>query len=418
VWSIAARYVIFLVMPHELRVALWLVLALAVYLGLARHVGSHARRAFTLPAWVGRAFAAMLVLGVLASVLPRFAPALLGVFSAPLGQLAGVCVIGLIVTSVLLVPLDLARGLARLVRRRSVVAASAEPSKEGEPGAAQPSRRALIQQVAVVGAASAGFGGSLYGTLLGRRDYALETVPVRLARLPRELDGLTLVQLSDLHFGQFLDEAQLARGLELVRAARPDAIVLTGDLIDHDVRYTPALFRFVRTLGGLARYGVFAVPGNHDHYVDVFAIETGLREAGAEVLTNRHVSLGDGPRPLVLAGLDDVAGASLSGAGRGPDLTRAFAGAGDERARVLLSHNPSYFPTAAAHADLTLSGHTHGGQISLFINPAELVLPHGFVRGLYARDGRLLYVNRGFGTAGPPIRVGSLPEVTRLVLTV
>jgi uncharacterized protein len=412
-------------MPHELRVALWLALALAVYLGLARHVGNHARRAFPLPAWAGKAFAAMLVLGVLASVLPRFAPALLGGFSAPLGQLAGVCVIGLIVTSVLLVPLDLARGLARLVRGRGLVA-TVEPAEPHEPGehaltknaASQTSRRSLIQQAAVVGAASAGFGGSLYGTLLGRRDYALETVPVRLARLPRELDGLTLVQLSDLHFGQFLDDAQLARGLELVRAARPDAVVLTGDLIDHDVRYTPALFRFVRTLGGLARFGVFAVPGNHDHYVDVFAIETGLREAGAEVLTNRHVLLGDGPRPLVLAGLDDVAGASLSGAGRGPDLTRAFAGAGDERARVLLSHNPSYFPTAAAHADLTLSGHTHGGQISLFINPAELVLPHGFVRGLYARDGRLLYVNRGFGTAGPPIRVGSLPEVTRLVLTV
>jgi len=148
----------------------------------------------------------------------------------------------------------------------------------------------------------------------------------------------------------------------------------------------------------------------------VLEIEQGLREAGVDVLTNRHVQLAGAHGGLVLAGLDDVAGAALSE--RGPNLKRAFAGADPEAARVLLSHNPSYFPTSSSFADLTLSGHTHGGQISLYINPAELVLPHGFVRGLYARDGSQLYVNRGFGTAGPPIRVGSAPEVTRLILTV
>jgi hypothetical protein len=112
--------------------------------------------------------------------------------------------------------------------------------------------------------------------------------------------------------------------------------------------------------------------------------------------------------------LDDVV---AHGPGRGPDLQRAFAGATPELARVLLSHNPGYFPVSRDHADLTLSGHTHGGQITLFINPAELLLQHGLVRGHYLRGESQIYVNRGFGTAGPPTRVGSRPEVTKLVLT-
>jgi uncharacterized protein len=97
-------------------------------------------------------------------------------------------------------------------------------------------------------------------------------------------------------------------------------------------------------------------------------------------------------------------------------LSHAFAAAPPDLARVLLSHNPAFFPTSRTHADLTLSGHTHGGQVTLFINPAELVLRHGLVRGHYTVEGSQLYVNRGFGTAGPPARIGSPPEITRLVL--
>ena len=131
------------------------------------------------------------------------------------------------------------------------------------------------------------------------------------------------------------------------------------------------------------------------------------------MLTNRHVQVGEGKDSFVLAGLDDVVG---NGA-RGPNLARTFAGAPPDLARVLLSHNPGYYPTSHAFADLTLSGHTHGGQITVFINPAELVLRHGLVRGHYFRGESQLYVNRGFGTAGPPTRVGSPPEITALVLT-
>jgi predicted MPP superfamily phosphohydrolase len=402
-------------MPHELRVALWLVLALGLFLGVARYVQGHLHHIRLAGPMARRVYWGWVLLTVVGSVLPRFAPVLLGGLAPWLGQFAGVSVIGLAFTAALLLPFDALRGTLGRLHARKVVAA-APAGSAAPPGAQGSGRRDTLRGGVALAAAGSGFGTSLYGTIVGRHDYAVETVPVRLARLPRTLDGLTLVQLSDLHVGQFVREAELARALDLVRAAKPDAVVLTGDLIDYDPQFCELLFQFARTLSGIARFGTFAIPGNHDHYVGVHRIERGLAEAGVELLTNRHVTLGNGKDSIVLAGVDDVAGRLLSA--RGPDLGAAFRGAPADRARVLLSHNPGYFPVSHAYADLTLSGHTHGGQISLVVNPAEIVLGHGYIRGHYSHGASQLYVNRGFGTAGPPIRVGSAPEVTRLVLTV
>jgi predicted MPP superfamily phosphohydrolase len=258
-------------------------------------------------------------------------------------------------------------------------------------------------------------GASFYGTAVGRHDFTLETVPVRLAKLPRTLEGLSIVQLSDLHVGLYVGDAEFARALELVTRAKPDLIVLTGDLLDHDPHYAPQLGRFVRALRERAPRGLFAIPGNHDYYAGVAQVQRTLLEAGAEVLTNRHVLVGDAGGKLVLAGLDDVMAPQYGGAG--PKPANALGGAPEDLPRIVLNHNPTYFPQFYAHADLTLSGHTHGGQISLFINPAKLVLSHGYVRGHYSHGASQIYVNRGFGTAGPPARVGSPPEITKLVLT-
>jgi len=103
--------------------------------------------------------------------------------------------------------------------------------------------------------------------------------------------------------------------------------------------------------------------------------------------------------------------------GAGPDLARATDMVPNDLPRVLLCHNPAFFPEASAQVDLQLSGHTHGGQVNLLLRPADYVLPFGYVAGTYTRDSGTLYVNRGFGTAGPPARVGAPPEVTRLVIT-
>jgi predicted MPP superfamily phosphohydrolase len=270
-----------------------------------------------------------------------------------------------------------------------------------------------------------GGGSSAYGITFGRHHYALEEVPVALSRLPRTLEGYTIAQISDVHVGAFVGDPELRAAEALIRRARPDLIVMTGDLIDHDIRYAPRLGEFVRRLEQLgARDGVVAIPGNHDYYAGVDEVLATLREAGARVLRNDGVLVPDGERASAaevtrgfsLLGVDDLWARRYGDVG-GPDLPRTLGFARPETARVLLCHNPEFFETAAHEVDLQLSGHTHGGQVTFLVRPADLFLRHGFVMGRYEREGSQLYVNRGFGTAGPPIRLATPPEVTKIVLT-
>jgi uncharacterized protein len=271
-------------------------------------------------------------------------------------------------------------------------------------------RRTFLEAAAATSAVALGGGSAFYGAVYGRHDYSIEEVPVSLEKLPRELDGFTIAQLSDVHFGAFVGDKELAAGVELVRSIRPDLVVLTGDLVDSDPLFAAVLGRFARRLGEVAP--VFAIPGNHDYYAGIEETLGQLRDAGAGVLVNRHQRVGEGR--IVLAGVDDVWGARVR---RGPDLERALAGAPPELPRVLLCHNPVFFPEAADQVDLQLSGHTHGGQFNPGVRVADLVLPFGYVAGRYERGASQLYVNRGFGTAGPPARLGAAPEITKIVLT-
>lgn len=358
-------------------------------------------------------------------------------FVQGLGVLSSVIVLGAIVTFALLLVHGLLRGILRRLRTAMRDESPSESISAGriehELGAAAASeagpidapidaaRRDLLTTAAAAGAVVLGGGSSAYAALVGRHDYTIEEVPIRLARLNPVLDGYTIVQLSDLHVGLDIGDDELAAALQLVREARPDHIVLTGDLLDHDVRFADQLGRFVRQLGERAE--VSAVIGNHDYYAGVHEITRVLRRAGAHVLVNESRLI---EQTLVLGGVDDVWARRQDRPGRGPDAALAFAGTDPDLARVLLCHNPSYYPEAADHADLQLSGHTHGGQFSPLVNPARLVLRHGYIRGRYERARTTserdeapsqLYVNRGFGTAGPPARIGSPPEVTKIVLT-
>lgn len=279
------------------------------------------------------------------------------------------------------------------------------------------SRRSLLTRSYVGLALGTGLGTSLYGITLGRHDYVLEQVPIPLRNLAGALDGYTIAQLSDLHVGVFVGERELAAGLDLVRSARPDLIVLTGDLVDHDPSFAPVLGRFARRLVELgARDGVVAIPGNHDYYAGVDVVIETLRRAGVRVLRNDALTIGDRGGAFALLGVDDV-WAARGGQGPGADLDAALRDVPADLPRVLLCHNPEYFPCAAGRVDLQLSGHTHGGQVNFLVRPADLVLDHGYVAGHYVREGSQIYVNRGLGTAGPPARVGAPPEVSRIVLT-
>jgi hypothetical protein len=250
-----------------------------------------------------------------------------------------------------------------------------------------------------------------WGMMRGRHAFVLEEVPVRMPGLPRALDGYTIAQISDIHAGVFVGDREMGEGLSLVRAMRPDLVVVTGDLIDHDGRYATWLVHELARLQ--ARDGIFAVLGNHDYYAGAGVVARAARDAGIDLLVNegRMIRTGDGGG-FALLGVDDL-WARRAG-GPGPNLSRAEAMVRSDAPRVLLAHQPNYFDTASARVGLQLSGHTHGGQINPGFRPADLFMR--YVSGRYEENGSTLWVNRGFGVAGPPARVGAPPEVTKIVL--
>jgi predicted MPP superfamily phosphohydrolase len=278
------------------------------------------------------------------------------------------------------------------------------------------SRRDMLTHTATASALFVGGGSSVYGALFGRHDYQIEEVPIAIPGLAAALDGYAIVQLSDIHFGTFVGDPELRAAVALVRKARPDAVVLTGDLLDHDASYAPLLGQLVRALSPLARDGVFVIPGNHDYYAGVEAVLDAARRGGAKLLVNAGRVVGDRGGAFAMIGVDDV-WTARNGFEGGPDLARALSTVPRDLPKILLCHNPVFFPEAAGEVALQLSGHTHGGQVNLVVRPADAVLPFGYVAGHYERDGSQLYVNRGFGTAGPPARIGAPPEVTKVVLT-
>lgn len=397
-------------MPMVLRFLVFFSVLLTL-LGLVNaYVHRRVSRAFGLGRVGRRRMAAVLVVGLVAIVGARMMGPLGRTAVLFVGGLGATIQVGALVAFGILAVDGLLRGVGRLAerlrkRRGDMPAISAVD--EAAPD--RITRRSALERATAAGALVLGGGSAFYGSVFGRTDYAIEEVPIRLEKLPPALDGFTITQLSDLHIGLFVGDPEMESAVALVARTRPDVITLTGDLLDNDVAFAPQLARFVRRLGEIAP--VYAIPGNHDHYAGVQATLRHLREGGANVLFNSHARVGEGR--IVLAGVDDVWGRRR---GRGPDLKRALYGAGDGP-RILLCHNPVFFPEASPEVDLQLSGHTHGGQFNPGVRPADLVLPFGYVAGRYTRDASQLYVNRGFGTAGPPARLGSAPEITKLVLT-
>lgn len=287
---------------------------------------------------------------------------------------------------------------------------SASEANAPAPAALSLTRREALERaggLAVLGTTSAILG---WGMARGRHAFVIEEVPVRIPGLPRALDGYTIVQVSDIHVGLFVGERELREGFDRVREARPDLIVATGDLIDYDPRFAPIM---ARALGDLqARDGVFAILGNHDYYTGHEEVRRALAATRVDLLVNagRRIRPADGGG-FALLGMDDRFGRSYGG--QGPDFERTIAMVPDVP-RILLAHQPPCFDWTAKRVALQLSGHTHGGQINPGFRPASLLME--YIEGRYERDGSTLWVNRGFGVAGPPSRIGAPPEVTKIIL--
>jgi hypothetical protein len=241
---------------------------------------------------------------------------------------------------------------------------------------------------------------------------AVKRVEIALARWPRALDGFRIVQISDIHFGP-IRGAEFARWLvEQVNGLSPDVVAITGDLVDGPVSRIRDEVTPLQDLR--APHGSYFVTGNHDHYSGAGSWADRVAELGVRVLRNEHVTLARDGASIELAGVDDHQSRRLPGE-EGEDLDRALAKVDPDRPLVLLAHDPSTFKQSSRRGvDLQLSGHTHGGQIWPFNFFVKLAVP--FVAGLYRRGDATLYVSRGTGFWGPPMRLRAPAEITEIVL--
>ena len=269
----------------------------------------------------------------------------------------------------------------------------------------------LALAIVVAGAAALGVLG-----YLGSRRLVVRRIEARLPGLPAALDGLRIVQISDLHVGPHTSRRFLARVARLVAEAEPALVAVTGDLVDD---HAPDVEHYAAALAGLqAPLGVFAVAGNHDVYAGWADVRARLERLPLILLVNEtRVVEWNGAR-LAVVGTGDPAGGRGGTATGGPDLARAFAGAPTDAFALVLAHNPALWPAIAERgATLTLSGHTHWGQFalpSLGWSLASPFLEHSM--GGYERDGALLYIHPGTNYWGIPFRLGTPPEVAVVTL--
>ena len=237
----------------------------------------------------------------------------------------------------------------------------------------------------------------------GARRPRLVRVTVPIAGLPRDLEGFRIVQISDLHVGPTIGRRFVQEVVDRANELDADVLAFTGDVADGMV---PELRQDVAPLADLrARYGKFFVSGNHEYYWDAAGWLGELERLGFGVLRNGHRLVRRGDGRLLLAGVTD----------HGSDPVAALAGAPESDVKVLLAHQPSRaFAARAAGYDLQLSGHTHGGQYFPFILLVRLFQP--FVAGLHRLEAMWLYVSRGTGQWGPPLRLGAPSEITLIEL--
>ncbi len=240
----------------------------------------------------------------------------------------------------------------------------------------------------------------------------LREVDIRLGRLPASMHGLSIVQLTDVHIGNTIGVDFVRAMVDAANAANPDVIVITGDLVDGPVDTLRAAAAPLANLQ--ARHGVFFVTGNHEYYSGVDAWIEYLVELGIRVLRNERVQIANGSDYFDLAGIDDYRAHFF--AGHGPDLKAALAGRDPSKELVLLAHQPKHVHEAKKHnVGLQLSGHTHGGQIWPWHYVAK-ASQAGLLAGHSQHERTQLYISRGTGYWGPPVRLFAKSEITRVRL--
>lgn len=245
-----------------------------------------------------------------------------------------------------------------------------------------------------------------------------ERVEIQLDRLPESFHGFRIAQISDIHYGPWMNQAGVERGMRIAQAFHPDLVVLTGDFVSHPLGQSngPAGARNAEPCADvLARWKdvpMIAVLGNHDWWNSSQIVSQVLIERGIRLLRNTAAVIERGTDKLWIAGVDDVFE-------RQADLSAATKNVPRNDATILLAHEPDFADHASRFpVDLQLSGHSHGGQVRIpLVGPIVLpVLGRKYHTGLN-RVGRLqVYTNRGLGLIDPPVRLNCPPEVTLITL--
>jgi predicted MPP superfamily phosphohydrolase len=278
-------------------------------------------------------------------------------------------------------------------------------------GPVDPERRVALARIFAGGVTAMGAALGVTSLFIGLREVAIRNVRVPIAKLPKNISGYKIAQLTDVHVGPTIGKNFIDDLVAKVNALNPDLVAITGDLVDGSVddlgAFVAALAKFT------AKDGVFFVTGNHEYYSGVDEWIAHLKNLGIRVLRNERVAIG-GEAGFDLAGVDD-AHAKSYGHGHGMNVPGALEGRDESRAIVLLAHQPkAIFDAQKGKVDLQLSGHTHGGQ--LFPWNFFVKLDQPYVEGLFDHDGTKIYVSPGTGYWGPPMRLGTRAEITLVEL--
>lgn len=237
---------------------------------------------------------------------------------------------------------------------------------------------------------------------------SLETVEIKLERLPKKLDRFRIIHLSDIHHSPFTNLEHISRAVQVSNHLKPDVFVLTGDYVSHEPEYIAPV---AKVLGELeAEFGTHACLGNHDHWTDPEIVTETFRRAKINVLINEGFRLTARDSSFWLAGVDDYMVGKT-------DVAAAMRGSFPDEMKLLLAHNPVIIRQAARFGvDLMFSGHTHGGQVKVRDAKKRIFPKRKLSSGLHRRKNTQIYITRGIGTVVLPVRYQCPPEISLIEL--
>jgi predicted MPP superfamily phosphohydrolase len=287
------------------------------------------------------------------------------------------------------------------------------------------SRRKFLR-TATFALSSYAFAGAAYGII--RHDaFKIDKQQINIKNLPQELKGLTITLLSDIHAGQYMPEDEMRDYANIVNDLGSDIIIIPGDFVNFDPQDSKSVARAFRDMK--AKYGVYGTLGNHDFFVNPdYVADVMNNESPVKILRNKHDKITVNGKDLYLLGVDDTrdSGIRMNEAILNYiDNTMAEAGASNtgfnESPKILLCHKPYAFDDIAKRGlDLVLAGHTHGGQVVPFkfgdFNLSFAAFVSKYISGYYNIGNANMYISRGLGTVGLPIRLNCPPEITKITL--